>query len=798
MYEAVMHGFNHLWIGGNKKRLWWLLVLLPFFIFFAYPLPDPLFKVSYSTVLEARDGTLLGARIAQDEQWRFPLSDSIPDKFQTCLRLYEDEFFFKHPGINPISLGKAFIQNVQAGRIIRGGSTLSMQVIRMALGNSHRTYLQKCKELLLALKLELSYSKNEILQLYASHAPFGSNVVGLSAASWRYYRKSPDALSWAECATLAVLPNSPSIIYPGKNEGKLQRKRNFLLRKLLAKGYLDSTTYQLALLETLPGAPHELPDLAPHLLGRAMQEGQIGKRIKSSLHVQLQALVAEKVARHHQKMVANHVYNAAALVVDVRTGAALAYVGNTNTNGDHGQYVDVITAPRSTGSLLKPILYGAALDEGILLPYQLLPDIPLFYQGFAPKNFDKKFYGAVPADVSLIRSLNVPFVFLLREYGYEKFHQKLVQMGLSSLNKPASYYGLSLILGGAESSLWEITAMYAGLVRTLNHDALSPHQKSAKKFYFPNHYLFQADLSKKAESLDQEMLNPSAIWHTFQAMQQVRRPEELAGWERFPSAKKVAWKTGTSFGFRDAWAVGLNDRYVVGVWLGNADGEGRPDLIGVKAAAPLLFDIFDELDGSVGFSQPVLATSEVKVCTQSGFLASDHCPHQETLFVSPKVQVPRCPYHQQLHLSQNKQYQVNSSCYAINDMISYSWFILPPVQAWYYRRHHIDYIDPPPFDAKCQKESARAYMEIIYPNHKTRLYIPRELDGKPGLAVFEVAHQDKDATLFWHLDDVYLGKTQKVHQLGVNPSQGSHTLHIVDNDGRELIHRFEVISNNGF
>ncbi len=671
-----------------------------------------------------------------------------------------------------------------------------MQVIRMALGNTRRTYGQKCKELLLAFRLEMLYSKEEIFSLYVAHAPFGSNVVGLSAASWRYYRKSPHHLSWAECATLAVLPNSPAMIYPGKHEQELRRKRDGLLHKLLEKQLVDSLTYRLALLESLPGAPQDLPELAPRLLSRAVKEGHEGQVIHSTINAHLQALVKSKVARHHQQMSANHVYNAAALIIDVKTGAALAYAGNADSPGDHGQYVDMITADRSTGSLLKPILYGAAMDEGILLPRQLLPDVPVFYQGFAPKNYDKKFYGAVPADVALIRSLNVPFVYLLREYGYEKFHQKLRTMGLASLNKPAGHYGLSLILGGAESSLWEVTGMYAGLVRTLHRTRLTPHQNRDYPLYFANHYVLhnKAAYDKGAR---QELIKASSVWHTFQAMQQVGRPEEQAGWERFPSARKIAWKTGTSFGFKDAWAIGLNDRYVVGVWLGNADGEGRPDLIGVKAAAPLLFDIFDELEGAMDFAQPVIATTEVKVCKKSGFLAGAFCATQEMLYASPRNKVSLCPYHHPLHLRKDERYQVNSSCYALAEMVTRDWFVLPPVQAWYYRQHHLDYAPPPPFEKSCQQAVLQDQMEIIYPSHQTRLFIPRELDGKPGIAIFEIAHQDKNATLYWHLDDTYLGKTTGEHQWGMHPALGRHTLHIVDHQGRTLTHDFEVISDHG-
>ena len=563
------------------------------------------------------------------------------------------------------------------------------------------------------------------------------------------------------------------------------------------KQLIDSLTYQLALLETLPEAPQDLPQRAPRLLSRSIQDGYEGQVVRTTVDARLQELVNRKVAQHHQAMRANHVHNAAALVLDVRTGAALAYVGNTNTAGDHGQYVDMITAHRSTGSLLKPVLYAAALDEGILLPRQLLPDVPVFYQGFAPKNFDKKFYGAVPADVALMRSLNVPFVHLLREYGYEKFHQKLQQMGLAALDKPAGHYGLSLILGGAESSLWEVTGLYAGLMRTLQRNGRAPYQTAETlRLYHPNYYVVPS-APVKATAANRPLIDPAAVWHTLQTLQQVNRPEEQAGWQRFPSASQIAWKTGTSHGFKDAWAVGLNDRYVVGVWLGNADGEGRPDLIGVKAAAPLLFDIFDDLEGTMNLPEPVIATTEVTICRKSGFPAGEFCEAVETIYVSPQNKVSTCPYHRQLQVGKDERYQVNSSCYAVREMITQTWFVLPPVETYYYRQHHLDYASPPPLAPDCQQAVAQEQMEIIYPRHQTRLFIPRALDGTPGVAVFEIAHQDESATLYWHLDDTFLGKTTGEHQWGLHPSLGEHTLHVVDQQGKSLTHRFEVISDHG-
>ncbi len=761
-------------------------------------LPMPDFRAqSYATVLEASDGSLLGARIADDGQWRFPKADSVPGKFMQALLLFEDEYFYQHPGINPVSILKALRKNLAAGKVKRGGSTLSMQVIRMARNNPARTLSEKLLEIGLALKLEILYSKEEILGIYAAHAPFGGNVVGLAAAAWRYYGRPPDKLSWGEYATLAVLPNSPSLVYPGKNSPLLLKKRNTLLAKLQSRGLLEPGTARLAQEEPLPGLPKPLPNLALPLINRVIQEGKKGSIIETTIDAGLQAAVKDKVQRYHTLMRDQHVYNAAALVIDIRTGNALAYVGNVDTEGMHGQQVDIITSNRSTGSLLKPLLYAAALDEGLILPRQLLPDIPVFLQGFAPQNFDKKFHGAVPAHEALARSYNVPFVFLLREYGYEKFHQKLQHLGISSLTRPASHYGLSMILGGAESSLWELSAAYAGLGRSLqNYPKRLPGKKYSRADYHPNYYIKQAPAAKEEQHTEKGLFDAWAISQTLQAMQELNRPEEQAGWEAYSSARPIAWKTGTSYGHKDAWAIGLNSSYVVGVWLGNADGEGRPELTGVKAAAPLMFDILELLEKEETFPVPYIGTV-MAVCKESGYKAGPNCKLLERgNFPLVSQKTLSCPYHQLLHLDAAGKQQVNSSCYPVSAIRHKTWFVLPAAQAWYYKQFHPAYSEPPEFLAACQEEHRRAaFMELIYPRQFTKLYLPMELDGTPGAAVFEVAHRNPDARIFWHLDQEYIGATSGKHQKSLQPAKGAHTLYLVDEQGRELSLQFEVISN---
>jgi penicillin-binding protein 1C len=433
------------------------------------PPPDPLFHTDYSSVLTSREGQLLSARIASDEQWRFPALDSIPQKYEQALLLFEDRYFYQHPGINPFSLVRAAYQNWKAGEIRSGGSTLTMQLARISQGNKPRTLINKIREIFLSFRIELYMEKKDILQQYTAHAPFGGNVVGLEAASWRYFGRSPYQLSWAESVCLAVLPNAPGLIYPGTRESQFIRKRNRLLKLIYQEGLIGELDYQLACEEGLPDRPKNLPDLAPHLMERAILENGSGKNFTSTLDYRLQAEINQVVEKYHRIFRKREVHNLAVLVTRISTNETMAYVGNTRRSGtvDHGQDVDLITSRRSPGSLLKPILYALALDEGLISPDQLLPDIPLYYQGFVPQNFDKKFKGAVPATNALQSSLNIPFVNLLKEYGYEKMHSRLRSLGLESIDQEPGHYGLTLILGGGEVTLWEISNLYGGMARSL-------------------------------------------------------------------------------------------------------------------------------------------------------------------------------------------------------------------------------------------------------------------------------------------------------------------------------------------
>ncbi len=737
--------------GGMKFLFGVSIVFLLTFLVLRLTYEEPFERVPFSTAVFDREGSLLGAHVADDGQWRFELSDSLPAKYLTCLLAFEDRHFYSHPGVNPIALVRALIQNIKAGKVVSGGSTISMQVIRLSR-NRPRTIGQKIIEMILAIQLEISTKKHEVLRLYASQAPYGGNVVGLEAASWRYFGRSPYDLSWSEAATLAVLPNSPALIHPGRNRDALKEKRDRLLTYLLKEEVLDSMDYDLALAETLPLEPLDLPRRANHLVDyyANLDSARVDSRIIPWLQDQV-VFIGEK----HQKVLrANHVYNMAVLVLDNESGDIVAYMGNAQDDGTgmHGHQVDIIHRGRSSGSILKPILYASMLDAGEILPGTLVPDIPTRIAGFTPHNFNKEYDGAVHADDALIRSLNVPAVRMLRQYGIVRFYDQLKDLRVSTLHRRADDYGLSLILGGAEVSLWDICHIYSGWANDLSH-----HKDAS--------------------------ISNAAVYLTFEAMKQVKRPESESGWQYFQSAKNLAWKTGTSFGFRDAWAVGVNPNYTIGVWVGNADGEGRPGLTGSSVAAPVLFDIANLLPQTDWFEEPLKGVVPIEICRESGMRASANCVHVDTLWL-PEIsyQTALCPYHIRIALDQQGQYRVHGDCYPVEKIQFENWFVLSPSIAHYYSKKNPLYKPLPPWYSGCSSRGDRP-IEILYPHPDEELYVPLNAAGERENILFEVVHQIPETKVYWFLDDSYVGSTEGIHKMGLKPEAGSHNFTVMDGEG---------------
>ncbi len=757
-------------ISKTKKAI--ILIVALLLIAYIFCLPKNLFNVPYATVVTDRNGELLGARIADDGQWRFPPSDTVPEKFEICVTAFEDQHYRHHWGVNPFSIGRALIQNIKEKRIVSGGSTITMQVIRLSR-NKNRTIGEKALEIVLATRLEFRYSKEKILALYASHAPFGGNVVGLDAASWRYFGHPANQLSWAETATLAVLPNAPGMLHLSRNRKALLEKRNRLLTKLHRENIIDDMTYELALSESLPSEPRPLPQTAPHLVNYFHQNNK-GEQSVSTVEKNIQTRVEDLLDRWHAEFVQSDVHNLAAIVIDIKTNEVIAYCGNVRFNNNSGNQVDIIQSERSPGSVLKPLLYYAMLQEGEILPNTLEPDIPMNINGFAPQNFNLKCEGAVPASNAVARSLNIPLVYMLREYGVPKFYDFLKSRRILSLPHPASHYGLSLVLGGAEAKLGNVANAYANMGRALlglgsSHYSLrlNEHPKERKDFL------------------------PGAVWQVFDAIKEVNRPEEI-DWHMIPTMQKIAWKTGTSFGFRDAWAVGVTPTYAVGVWVGNASGEGKPNLVGARTAGPVMFDIFDMLPTSPWFEIPYNEFVEAKVCRQSGHLKGRFCEETDTVLILPNgLRTGSCPYHIRVNLTPDGHYRVYQNCVEETATLQQSWFVLPPAWAWYYRQYHPEYKSLPAFKPGCG-EGSHQPMQFIYPQGNSRIHLPRQLDGTEGEVTLELAHSKRSAVVYWHIDNEYAGTTSDFHKLSVKPATGKHSITVVDDEGNTLSCSVEV------
>lgn len=768
-----------------KKKYYFLGIWAAVFVVWLFCTPDEFFDDPTCTILTDKDGNILNARIADDGQWRFPPREDVPYKFKMAILQFEDRDFYDHWGISFKAFGRAMKQNIAAGKVVSGGSTITMQVVRLSRKGKSRTVSEKFVEVFQATRMEWTYTKDEILAMYASYAPMGGNVVGIDAAAWRYFGRKAEELSWAESCLLAVLPNAPSLLHLDKNRPLLLEKRNRLIDRLYEIEVIDETEWKLALMEELPSAPPDLPSLAPHVIDKAIANGLKGQWVSSYLDSYLQNEVANIIEYHHTLLEQNEIHNAAAIVLDLETQKVVAYVGNTSDpENEHGNHVDVIKAPRSTGSILKPFLYAAMIEDGEITPNQLVEDIPMIISGYAPKNYNEKYDGVVPAHKALSRSLNVPIVKLLKNYGVQKFHQKLNDIGLTTVTRPSSDYGLSLILGGAEASLWDLTCVYGNMAITLNNYEKGDDNK------FENFKLYPT-----TKGVDGKSFAPAAVWSTFEALLQVARPEEDGNWQQFNTSQKIAWKTGTSYGFRDAWAIGVTSRYAVGVWAGNADGEGRPGLVGIKAAAPILFDIFSRLEGTDWFSQPYDEMKVIPICKETGFKASHICPNIDSMLVSSSCEsADVCPYHQMIHTTLDGQYRVNSTCESPHNMKAVPWLILSPMAEKLYKQKNPTYLSVPPYRPDCQVDDQILPLAIAYPKKESQIYIPVNLDETKSKTVFEATHYSNQATIYWHLDEFFIGETIGIHQIELVPTIGNHQLRIVDDEGYETSVSFEVIS----
>ncbi len=734
------------------------------------------FDNRYAHLLLA-DGEIIDAQVSSDEQWRILCEGHLPEKLATTLKLFEDQYFDLHVGVNPVSIIKAVRDNARAGRTVRGGSTITMQLARIIEGNQARTYRQKIREILVAFALELTMTKTEILHAYAQHAPYGGNTIGYCAASLRYYDKSPDELSWTEAATLSVLPNAPGKIYPGRSQEILVRKRNFLLDKLLANDLIDSVTHRLSILEDLPQQSNLFATLSPHLLQRMKQDQPEVFNHQTTLDATLQTNAVRLLSQYQEDYMESTDVNNMAAIILRQDGSIAAYVANVNCGSDCGSDVDLLRSQRSPGSTLKPLLYGMAIDQGMITPQSLLEDIPIFYNGYSPANFDQTHRGVVVAEEALTTSLNIPAVNLLHAYGTHPFLSDLQRMGFTTMRNSADHYGLSLILGGSEVMPLELATAYCNLSRTARG------QMPIGAYHNANYKITDQNLSFP--------MSTGSAYLTLQMLKGVNRPTSEDGWQYFESSEEIAWKTGTSFGLRDAWSVGCSKDYTVLVWVGNADGEGKAGLTGIGKAAPLLFDLFKLLPSGTPDQVPSANLRRRNICQASGYSPSVACQQISSILL-PKAtdNIPICTYHQMMTLDVSEEYQVYQEC--VSEVRHKSVFSLDPIVDSYYKKSSGTSHAPPPYLPGCAQATDR--VSILYPKPNAEILLPTDLDNRKEALISKALTSTTVDSLYWFVDEELMAVTRDRHELSLDLPPGKHRLTVVSNDGAEESREFVVLA----
>ncbi|MFQ5602659.1 MAG: penicillin-binding protein 1C [bacterium] len=756
-----------------KKIFCLFIIVNPLTIFLLlnelFPLPADKLHPTVSTIILDRNDNLLRAFLAGDDMWRIPVSvDEISPTLKKAVLTYEDKYFYRHFGINPISIIRAARTNLRSGRIVQGGSTLTMQVARL-LEPKSRSYLNKLKEAFRALQLEWRYSKDEILAFYFNMAPYGGNLVGVGAASYAYFKKSPDKLSLGEAAILAAVPNSPNRFRADRYPNAAKEARAKVLRLLQQQNQIDAQQRKEAQSEPVPAKRFALPFEIPHLSTELHKRHPFRPWLTSTIDRQLQ-IKAESILQTHLKPLQKKgIYNGAVVIIENRTHEVLAMVGSPDffDNQNQGQ-VNGAMSPRSPGSALKPFVYALGLEQGVISPSTLLKDVPVEYAGYRPVNYDERFHGAVSVQEALVHSLNVPAVNLYAELGDNGVYSFLKRGGISTLPKPKEYYGLSLILGGGEVTLLELTNLYAGLASGGN---------------FTSYRLLKSDAGEAENTL----LSPGTCFILTDILSQLRRPELPAVWESTLDMPKVAWKTGTSYGHRDAWSIGYTPQLTIGVWVGNFDGRGVPELVGAEAAAPILFALFnalEERDSHRWFVQPESVEMR-QVCAVSGMPVSQICAAVKNELFLPGVSPNQtCTIHQRILVDRKTGQRLCSHCRIGRtywEKVIEHW----PAEISSWKMRNGQPLAPfPEHFQKCVKIASGEKPVIHSPAMNTQFKIRSGVSLKYQKILLQASVSNHTHTIYWFMNGRLIYSGDPNHPLFITPQKGRHTLLCMDEEGR--------------
>lgn len=729
---------------------------------------DKLHPPSSKMILD-RNGEMLRAFLASDDMWRIRVThDEISPDLRKAVLSFEDRYFNWHFGINPFAIIRAAAANLRAGRVVQGGSTITMQVARM-LQPKARTFGNKLVEAFRALQLEWHYSKEEILTFYFNMAPYGGNIVGVGAASYLYFGKRPDQLSLGQAALLAAIPNSPNRFRPDLNNASARQARERVLSRLLKRGKISKEEMQETRFEPLPSKRFALPFRTPHLAITLSQIYPHAERLETTIDGSLQDMAHATLATHLKGLRSQGIHNGAVVIIENKMQAVRALVGSNDFfDASHDGQVNGATAPRSPGSALKPFVYALGLEHGLISPLSLLNDVPIEYSGYKPVNYDGAYNGMVSTEEALVRSLNVPAVNLYAQLGQNGIYSFLQEAGVRTLPKPKDHYGLSLILGGGEVTLLELTNLYSGLA---------------------NGGRFQSVRYLQTESLQvgKKLLSPGTCFILTEMLGKLRRPELPAVWDATVDIPKVAWKTGTSYGHRDAWSIGYTPDYTVGVWVGNFNGKGVPALVGAEAAAPVLFAIFDALSGQSEnrwFVQPPEVETR-QVCSISGMPLGDFCVSVQNELYLPGISPNQaCSIHRRFFVDRKTGSRLCSHCRIGRSYDEHTFEYWPAeIASWRSRNGHSRAGIPEHFKG-CTKAVAGAGPVINSPVANAEYKIRTGVSLTYQKILLDAAVSNQTQNIYWFLDGKIIYSGPPDRKVFLKPERGRHTLLCMDDEGR--------------
>lgn len=774
MKKSIQKGLKFIWSKKWFRRFTrtFLGIILTFLIAdLLFPLKV---KIDYSTSVESSEGNLMMAYLNKEDKWRLYLkNEDISEVLEKTIISKEDAWFYYHPGVNPISIIRAAFNNTIKGKRTSGASTISMQVVRL-MKPAKRTFWNKLSEMFRAMQLDLHFSKKEILRMYLNLVPYGGNIEGVKSAALFYFGKSPQKLSLAEAVTLSIIPNRPVSLKIGSNNQKLIKERNIWIERLSKKGLINVSQGKDALLEPLNLSRKTMNPIAPHFC-RRMTEEHAGKTvIRTTIDEKLQRSAENILHGYVNGLKGMNIRNGAVMVIDNRTFEVKAYVGsNDYSDGANAGQVDGVKAQRSPGSTLKPLLYSQAFEMGLLTPKSVINDVKVSYNGYEPENYDDKFHGSVTVEYALVNSLNIPAVRVLDMIGLDRFIETMDKAGFKSVKKSKSKMGLSLILGGCGVTLEELCSMYSCF--------------ATGGLYHPLKQLYGTPTMSPIRVMTSE-----ASFMTAEILAKITRPDFPNNFQNTYKLPKIAWKTGTSYGRRDAWAIGFNSHYTIGVWLGNFNNEGVPELNGAGMATPLLFELFNSIDynsGEAWLHQPK-ALKEQVVCTVTGNAPDVFCTSlSKSYYIDGTTILHTCTHMKEVFVSMDSSYSYCRSCLPVNNYIKKLYPNYEPEMLSYYQDNNIPYKKIPPHNSLCNKLTDNGNLLIVSPQNKSEYFM--EKNNPPQLMLQCQAMPDVEL-VYWYLNDKFYIKCPRSETPFIKPTKGTNKISCTDDKGRTVSISFTV------